>query len=473
MKALTEGEPSEPSSDRASENAADPVLTHPNDSKAIRQIIFRLAGPSLVEMLLINFTQMLNMIMVGRVGPEAVATVGLTNQPFFLLLALFMAFNVGTTAIVARSIGADNPLEANRAAAQAFLLNMALSVIVASISCVYAGDLLRLMGADEDLVSYGLRYAKLIYLSIGFTAVSMALTAILRGAGDTRTPMKINVVANVLVVALGFPMIYGLFGLPKWGVLGAAIATVISQCISMVWVVAVLFNGKFAIRLNFRNLLSVDGPMIRRILKIGIPTAAEQIIMRLGMLIFVKVAASLGTMALAATQIAFNVFGLTFMPGMAFAIAASTLVGQALGANRPDLAETYGWQIRKIGMIVAGCMGIVFIFFAPYIMMLYSPERDIIDKGSVGLRIMGLIQVSQATQFILGGALRGAGDTRFPLYSTLIGVWGFRVVLSLLFVYVWRWGIAGIWIAAAIDQCMRSILIYVRFKKGKWKAVQV
>lgn len=191
------------------------------------------------------------------------------------------------------------------------------------------------------------------------------------------------------------------------------------------------------------------------------------------MLVFVKVAAGLGTVSLAATQIAFNIFGLTFMPGMAFSIAASTLVGQALGANKPDLAEKYGWQVRKIGIIVAGAMGVVFIFFAPYIMMLYTPDQAVIAQGAVGIRIMGFIQVSQATQFILGGALRGAGDTRYPLYSTLIGVWGFRVVLSLLFVYVLQWGIAGIWAAAAADQFVRSVLIHSRFKRGAWKTARV
>ncbi|MCZ8515543.1 MATE family efflux transporter [Paenibacillus filicis] len=448
-------------------------LADPRDLKAVRKTILQLAGPSLVEMLLINFMQMLNMILVGRVGPEAVAAVGLASQPYFLLIAVFMTLNVGTTVIVARSVGAGQLAEANRAAAQAFALNVLLSAVIAAGGFFYAKDLLRLMGATEEVMGIGLNYARILFLSIGFNAISMALTAILRGAGDTRTPMKINVLSNLLVVAIGFPLIYGLFSLPAMGVTGAAVATIVSQFISMLWVTGVLFSGKYAVQLSKEGLLKPDRAMIGRILKIGLPTAVEQIIMRLGMLVFVKVAASLGTIALAATQIAFNVFGLTFMPGMAFSIAASTLVGQALGAGKPELAENYGWQVRKIGMIVAGLMGIVFILFAPYMMMMYTPEPNVIQKGAVGLRIMGCIQVSQATQFILGGALRGAGDTRYPLYSTFIGVWGFRVLLSLLFVYGLHWDIAGIWVAAAADQFIRSILIYARFKRGKWKTVRI
>ncbi|ULL13235.1 MATE family efflux transporter [Paenibacillus sp. H1-7] len=452
---------------------SEAVTADPNDLRHVRKMILQLAGPSLVEMLLINFMQMLNMILVGRVGPDAVATVGLTSQPYFLLLAIFMTLNVGTTVIVARSVGAGQLADANKAASQAFALNIGLSFIVVAFGYWYAADLLRMMGASEEVVAEGLLYAKIIFLSIGFNTISMALTAILRGAGDTRTPMKINVLSNVLIVLIGFPLIYGLFGLPELGVTGAAVATITSQLVSMIWVIIVMFSGKYTIRLTVRGLLQLDRDMIGRILKIGLPTAVEQIVMRLGMLVFVKIAASLGTIALAATQIAFNVFGLTFMPGMAFSIAASTLVGQCLGAGNPDLAEKYGWQVRKIGMIVAGAMGVVFILFAKYMMMLYTTDPEVIEKGAVGLTIMGFIQVSQATQFILGGALRGAGDTRYPLYSTVIGVWGFRVVLSLLFVYGLNWDIAGIWAAAAADQFVRSILIFRRFKKGAWKTVRV
>jgi putative MATE family efflux protein len=457
----------------AAAKATEAFLVDPDDKKAVRQSILRLAGPSLVEMMLANFTQMLSMIMVGRLSPEAVATVGLTNQPFFLFLAIFSTLNVGTTVIVARSIGAGRLDEADRAAGQAFLLNIVLSVIMIAFSYTFAADLLRLMGGSEDVVAHGLSYAKFVFLSIGFTTISMSFSATLRGAGDTRTPMKINVVANILVVLIGFPLIYGIGSYSGMGITGAGVATFVSQLVSMVWVTTVMFSGKFKVRLSLRNLFRLDREMVARIGRIGFPSALEQIVMRLGMLIFIKVAASLGTMAVAATQITFTILGLSFMPGMAFAIAASTLVGQALGAQKPDLAEKYGWQVRKIGAYVAGLIGVGFILFAPQIMKLFTIEPEIIEKGALSIRIMGFIQVSQATQFILSGALRGAGDTRYPLYSTFIGVWGFRVVLSLLFVYGFKMDLYGIWLAAAADQFVRSFLIFNRFKKGAWKTVRV
>jgi putative MATE family efflux protein len=457
----------------AKREVSEAALVDPKDLKAVRQTILKLAGPSLVEMMLANFTQMLNMIMVGRLSAQAVAAVGLTMQPFFLMMALFMTLNVGTTAIVARSIGAGSVEEANSAAGQAFLLNLMLSAGLMLFGFVFAEDLLRLMGGEEEVIRYGLTYAKLIYLSIGLTTVSMSFSATLRGAGDTRTPMKINMAANLIVVACGFPLIYGIGPIGGFGVTGAAIATIISQLVAVTWVTSVMFSGKFAVKLTLKNVFRWNKQMVVRICKIGLPAAIEQIIMRLGMLVFIKVAASLGTMAIAATQIAFNIMGLSFMPGMAFAIAASTLVGQALGAGVPDLAEKYGWQVRKIGTIVSGAVGVFFILFAPQIMMLYTTEAEIIDKGAIALRIMGFIQISQSTQFILAGALRSAGDTRFPLYSTFIGVWGFRVVLSLLFVYGFKMDLYGIFIAAALDQFVRSLLIHRRFKQGNWKTLRV
>ncbi|GIP40381.1 hypothetical protein J31TS4_36610 [Paenibacillus sp. J31TS4] len=458
----------------AEANSGDPFATLDiADKKAVRRRILQMAGPSLVEMLLVNFVSMLNMIMVGRVGAEAVAAVGLTNQPYFLLLAVFMTLNVGTTALVARSIGKGDPGTANRAAGQAFLLNIALSIVIIFFSYRYAEEMLVMMGASAEVLTEGVSYARTMFLAIGFTAVSMSLSAILRGSGNTKAPMKINVLANILVVLIGFPLIYGMFGLPKLGVVGAGIASMASQFASMSGLLYVLFKGKSQVRLTGANILRLDVSLVKRILRIGLPAAGEQFAMRGGQIIFSKVVASLGTITFAANQIAFSVLGLTFMPGMAFSIVATTLVGQALGARKPELAEAFGWEIRKLGVIVAGSLGALFVVFAPYIMMPYTSDARIVSQGAIALRVVGLVQISQATQFILAGALRGAGDTRFPLYSTFVGVWGFRVLLSVMFVLWFGWGILGAWLAIAADQIIRSVIIVARYKSGKWKSIRV
>ncbi|MEK3720878.1 MATE family efflux transporter [Paenibacillus sp. FSL H8-0034] len=451
----------------------DSVLIDPHNKKAIRQMIFRLAGPSLAEMLLLNVTQMLLMILVGRLGAAAVATVGLTSQPYMLMMVLFAALNTGTTVIVARSSGAGNREEANCAAGQSLLFGSILSVIVVSFTFLYSDVLLRVMGANEEVIQYGLPYARIIFLSIGFSSISSTLSAILRGAGDTQTPMKINVFSGVLSIALAFVLIYGQLGFPEMGVTGAAFATLFAQALTLICLVVVMFSGRFAVRIRWEDVTQVHKSVMARMLKIGIPSSIEQLIMRLGIMTVVKICAGLGTVSLAANQLVTSIIGMSFMPGFAFAVAASTLVGQTLGVRNIELAEMYVWQIRKYGMWIGGVMGASFVLLAPNILSLYTGDQAIILEGTWALRIIGLIQISQISQFVLGGGLRGAGDTRFPLVSTLIGVWGVRVVLSYLLVYGFGWGIIGLYIAIAIDQFVRSMLIYWRFQRGAWKKIKI
>nr|WP_274654648.1 MATE family efflux transporter [Paenibacillus humicola] len=329
------------------------------------------------------------------------------------------------------------------------------------------------MGAAPEVLAEGVNYTRIIFFSLGFTTIAMSLSAVLRGAGDTRTPMKINVLSDILIVLLGFPLIYGLFGVPKMGLAGAAIATTVARIIAAIWMIYVLFSGKFTVKLSLKNFWIFDRSVIGKIFKIGLPSAGEQFAMQGGQIIFVKVVAGLGTITYAATQISFSVLGLTFMPGMAFAIVATTLVGQALGAKKPELADKFGWETAKLGMLLGGTVGILFLLFAPYIMIPYTNDPEVIRQGAIALRMVGIVQVAQAAQLVCSGALRGAGDTKFPLYSTFIGVWGFRVVLSLLFVNLFKWGILGAWIAIAVDQSIRSFLIVYRYKKGKWKTIKV
>lgn len=453
--------------------SSESASINPQDDKAVRRMIFKLAGPSLTEMLLMNATQMVMMILVGHLGAVAVAAVGLTSQPYSLLTVLFAALNSGTTVIVARSTGAGKIGDANLAAGQSLMLGTVLSVLIVSIGVTFAESLLQLMGASDEVVQVGLTYAKIMFFSIGFSSISSALSAILRGSGDTRTPMIINVLAGCMNVTLGFLLIYGHLDFPQMGITGAAIATLVVQFGAMICFIVVMFSGRFTVRIGWSEISRLDRVMISRMLRIGIPSSLEQLIMRLGIMTFVKICAGLGTVAVAASQIVTSIIGISFMPGAAFAIAASTLVGQTLGVSKPDLAERYVWQVRKYGMMVAGFMGALFILFAPYILRLYTNDETIIREGAWALRIVGFIQVSQISQFVLGGALRGAGDTRYPLYSTFIGVWGIRVVLSYLFVYVFHWGMIGLWTAVASDQFLRSNLIYMRFKRGAWKHLKI
>ncbi|NLJ59693.1 MAG: MATE family efflux transporter [Firmicutes bacterium] len=443
----------------------------PESSSVARKQVLELAGPSLVEMALVTFVNMADMIMVGRLGPAAIAAVGLTNQPVFFAMAAFIALNVGTTAVIARAIGAGEDDVANDAMRQSLMLVVIMGFLVSVLGFVFAGNVLRFMGAESDVLPLGISYMKIIASGGVFMVVSMSLTAALRGAGDTKSPMKANMVANVSNVIGNYLLIYGKFGFPKLGVPGAALATTIARLIAFILLLRVVISGNSHLHLQGRFRLNRQ--LLERIIRVGMPSAIEQVVLRGGQLTYVRVVASFGTTVIAAHQIGMNIMSLSFMPGMAFAIAATTLVGQGLGAGMPDVAEDWAKETRRLGTIVSGCMALVFILFGKYIAMLYTNDPEVISRTAVVLRILGLVQPAQSTQFILAGGLRGAGDTKWPLYSTAVGVWVFRVAVGYLLAVVMGMELVGAWMGMAVDQIARSVIITLRFRSGKWKLSEV
>ena len=447
------------------------VELRPRSKAEARKKVLELAGPSLVEMALVTFVNMADMIMVGRLGPSAIAAVGLTNQPVFFAMAAFIALNVGTTAVIARAIGAGEGDVANEAMRQSLMLVIIMGFAVSVLGFVFARNLLSFMGAEADVLPLGVSYMKIIASGCVFMVVSMSLTAALRGAGDTVSPMKANMVANITNVIGNYLLIYGKFGFPKLGVPGAALATTIARIIAFTLLLRVVVIGNS--HLHLTGPFKFNLPLLKRIIHVGMPSALEQIILRGGQLTYVRIVASFGTTVIAAHQIGINITSLSFMPGMAFAIAATTLVGQGLGAGMPEVAEDWARETRRMGTIVSCCMALVFILFGKYIAMLYTDDPEVIARTAVVLRILGFVQPAQSTQFILAGGLRGAGDTRWPLYSTAIGVWGFRVAVGYLLAVVMGMELVGAWLGMAVDQLARSVIIALRFKSGKWKLSEV
>ncbi len=441
--------------------------------KDITAKVLHLAGPALAEMLLISFVSMADMMMVGRLGPQAVASVGLTNQPMFFALAIFMALNVGTTALVARFTGANNLSEATSTARQSLVITFVLAILVSLLGVFAAPYVLRFMRADAEVMRVGIPYFRVVAAGLLFNTISMGITAILRGSGDTRTPMRINMFINILNVVGNYALIYGHFGLPRLEVTGAGLATTLARGVAAILFVYILFSGKSRIKLSLRDDFRPNLPIIRRIFKIGLNSAMEQFILRGGQVTFARVVSGLGTAVFASHQIGLNILSLSFMPGQAFGIAATTLVGQSLGAKDPDLAAKCGAEARRLGMYVGGFMALIFFLFGRQIAGMYTDDLEVIARTALVLRVYAFLQPAQSTQFILAGALRGAGDTRWPLYSTAMGIWGGRVALSWLFINVFGLSLLGAWLAMALDQLGRSIFISLRFKSGKWKAIRV
>ncbi|QSQ09726.1 putative FMN/FAD exporter YeeO [Koleobacter methoxysyntrophicus] len=441
-------------------------------NKMKKEILY-LAWPAIAEQALLTITQIVDMAMVGRLGADAVAAVGFSMQPLFFGMAIFASLGVGAVALISRFVGANEHKKASKVLGQAVNMSIFLGLLYALVIFFLSEKIIIFLGGEPSVVSLGSSYLKLISPGLVFMLLSFVMTSAMRGAGDTLIPMKVNVLVNVLNVAGNYILIFGKMGFPALGVDGAAISTSISRFVGMIITLVVLFRGKSRIRINTGDFYPFKLPLVTRILNIGIPSSMEQLAMRIAFIFFVKIVASLGTVAYAAHQIAINAEAISYMPGFGLAMAATTLVGQNLGAKKPKRAEISGYESLKIGIFIMGFMGIVIFLFPNYLMAIYTSDPEIIKLGSVCLRISALGQIPMATFMVVSGGLRGAGDTRFIFYVTLISTWVIRIFFSYFIVIKLGLGLFAAWWAMVLDWSIRGFLVLWRFKQGEWKNIRV
>lgn len=451
-------------------------LELPQDTtiKELRKNIIQIAWPSLLELILIQLCTVVDNMMVGKLGSSELASVAFCTQPKFLLLCTFIALNAGTTALIARFKGMNEQGNAINALRQSIFLSFCLSLIISVIGYIFSRDMVIFMGAtNEYTIQNGTYYMQIQMLGFVFNALSLSITAALRGIGQTKVPMYYNLFANVINIIFNYILIYGNFGFPKLGVAGASIATVMGQTIACIAAFATILRKDHYLYYDIKKAFKIDLKMIKRVLNIGIPSMFEQFALRFGLIMCTLTVSSLGENALAAHQICLNIMGLSFMNGQAFGIAATSLIGQSLGKNRPDKGYAYTFLSRKYGMYISLLLGVVLYIFAEPVMQMFSDDADIISKGVSVMIFLAIIQPFQSSQLIISGALRGAGDTRTVAVSTLVGVLIIRPLASMFAVYQLGLGLPGAWGAIIFDQVIRSVIVFIRFSGGKWAKIKV
>ncbi len=444
-----------------------------------RKLVFKLTWPVLIELLLSSLFGMIDMMMLGNMADThyatiAVAVVGIVNQPLFIGISLIQALNVGGTALIARYHGEGREERFEDVVKHVMLLSVVFLAIPFFIfSQIFAEPIMRFVGASDDVIDIGVIYFRIVMTGFLFQSMNMAMASAMRGIGETKTPMIINVFCNFLNVGGNAILIYGLLGAPALGIVGAGISTAASQVIACIMMAVHLMSGKSRIHLTRYNKFRFDRHILGNLVKIGVPASGEQLVMRVGLLLFVRIVASLGDAVYAGHQIALSILGLSFNPGQAFGIAASALVGRSLGEGDPDRAEEFAREARFLGAIIGAVVGLMFILIPAQLAGLYNKNPAVIVAAATALRITGFIQPFQSSQLILSGGLRGAGDTVSTMIATTIGVLAIRVSLAMLFVNVFNLGIAGAWYATFIDQFVRWIYITFRFNRGKWKTIKL
>lgn len=432
-----------------------------------------LAGPSLVENLLQTMLSVFNMLFVGQLGKEAIAGVGLGTQLTFFLQVAFMGLAVGNTALVARAIGAGDKRMAERVAKQSLTIAIVLGLGIGLVTLLAADAIVGVMGAEPQVNALASSFLRIIGLFAFVMGVMFIGSGTLRGAGDTFTPMLITGFINIINILIAYTLIFGNFGFPRVGALGSAIAITASSTIGALLIAYVLFKRNKVLPLTWRGDWGFHRDVIARILNIGLPSAAEQIVFQVGFLMFAAMAVSLGTANYAAQQVAFTISNFSIMPAFAFGVAATTLVGQNLGAKNPERAEQSAYQALKHGTLWMIVMGIAFLIWREPLVRLFTPDAEVWAPAQMCLTFIALGQPFMSVSIIFASALRGAGDTRATLAVTFIGIWLIRVALGYALGIALGLGLFGMWIAWFADFVVRSVLFAARFRTGRWKTLRV
>ncbi len=436
--------------------------------------IVQLAVPAVLENMLVTMVFFADGLLVGWMrDPAALAAVSMGAQFGWIANSLFSAIAVSATALVARYWGAQDYERARQAAGQAVTLSLLFSGLVIVVGLAGADGAMALMGLEPEVARQGALYMRLI-LSTSFLAFPLTVIGgVLRGSGDTRTPMWITGAMNVFNVLAAYSLIFGPGPLPAWGVAGAGAATALARALGGGLAFWVLLRGRSTIHVYLRHVTSLDRGLLAQMLRISGPAMVEAVVLRSGTLLFQRIISALGTVALAAHRIAVNVESLSFMPGWGLSVAISTLVGQSLGAKRPDLAEASIRRGLLIGGALMGAVGVCFLLFGRTIAGAFGSTPEVLELAGMAVQIAALEQPVLAAQFVLAASLRGAGDTRSPLYVSLVGVTLFRVPMVYFLAITLDLGLAGVWWGTTLDWTARSMVSYFLYRRGAWKRVEL
>ena len=440
------------------------------ENRKLIKNIFQITLPAVFDLLAQTLIMALDMKMVSSLGPSAISSVGVGTAGMYALIPALIAVATGTTALLSRAYGADNKLDGKKAFVQSFFIAVPLGIILTIIFLIFSEQIINLVGNAKDMnLSDAILYQNMTVIGFPFLGVSIATFYAFRAMGENKIPMIGNTLALVLKVILNFLLVY----LFKWGIFGAALSTTLTRLFSAIFSIYLVFwSKKNWISLELKDL-KFDYFTSKRILKVGIPAAVEQLGLRIGMLIFEMMVISLGNLSYAAHKIALTAESISFNLGFAFSFAASALVGQELGKGSSQKALKNGYICTIIAMIVMSTFGLLFFIIPQFLVSLFTKDKDVIELATMALKIVSICQPFSGASMVLAGALRGAGDTKSVLLITYLGIFLVRIPITYLFLDVLNFGLAGAWIVMTIDLVIRSSLAFYIFRRGKWKYLQV
>lgn len=434
---------------------------------SINKAVFLLAIPMMLELSLESVFAVVDMFFVSKLGPNAIATVGLTESVVTIVYSISIGLSTGATAIIARRVGEKDLPSAAKACAQALIIALAVSVVISFPGIFFASDILALMGASPEVVNEGAIFAQILIGGNLVIILLFLINGIFRGAGNAAMAMKSLWIASLANIIL-CPILIHFYGLK-----GAAIATVIGRTSGVVYQCYHLFNGKSFLKIS-KEYFRINFELIRSIIKISWPATMQFIIASGSWIVLTRLVAETGgTNASAGYQIAFRNMVFFFLPAWGLSNAAATLVGQNLGAKELERAEQSVLLSVKYNIIFMGLVMVTFLIFPEQIIRIFTSDEEVLSYGAHALQIIGAGYIFFGIGMVFTQALNGAGDTRTPTIINLVCFWVFQVPFAYFLAYVLELSSTGAFIAIPAAEVLIALLSWYYFRKGKWKAVKV
>ena len=437
---------------------------------------FRMAWPAVLESFFVSLAGMIDTMMVSSLGTAAVSSVGLTTQPKFIALTLFLAINVAISALVARRYGQKDKKNANEIFVTSMIFVVVACIIVSFASVAFADPIIKFCGSNPETHAGAVTYFIVIQAGMIFNVLSLAINAAQRGSGNTKIAMTTNVTSSIVNICFNYLLIEGHFGFPRLGLFGAALATVLGTVVAFIMsLISILKKGSF-ISLGYiiKERIRPSFAAFKTTLSLSNNFFIENLVMRVGFLVTSILAAGLGTDAFAAHQVGMNILSLSFSFGDGMQVAAVALIGQSLGRKEKKLAKTYGSICQMMGLAMGVVIMIIMIFFGKDVFSLFFKETHVIDMGILISYFIAAITIFQISQIVYAGCLRGAGDARYTLFGSLVSVAIIRSVVTWALVGgIFDLGLTGIWIGVFSDQFARFLFFTIRYHKGQWVDISI
>jgi putative MATE family efflux protein len=445
---------------------------HDYTTGSLNRSILLLAVPMVLEMVLESLFAVVDVFWVGRLGANAVATVGLTESLLALVFAIGLGLALSTTAMVARRIGEKDPEDAAIAGVQAIVLGLAISLVMGIPAGFYAPELLKLMGASPAIVSEGSGYARIALGGCGAIVMLFLNNAIFRGAGDAAIAMRLLWVSNIINLILDPLLIFGIGPFPRMGVTGAALATFTGRSIGVLYQFYRLMKGSERIRVLTRHV-RIHMEVMVRLLRVSLTGMLQFAIANASWIFLVRIVALFGPASVAGYTVAIRIVVFFILPAWGLSNAAATLVGQNLGARRPERAEQAVWRTGLYNMLFLGTIGIFFIVFATPVVKVFVDDPAVIPIAALALRTFACGNVGYAYGMVMLQAFNGAGDTFTPTLVNFFGFWVLELPLAWVLAVSMRVRAEGAFLAIVVAECSMAVAGIVLFRRGRWKKQQI